>query len=221
MMKDFIKKHKTLSWVFGILGTLIFGGLGSGVWEIILKPFFSFMGNGIISFLINTSSSFSNEIYQNIAIRGLDRFQAKTYSLFIMLLGTVSIACFSFIFLIGLKKFKELNEPCLGNEDIDYVPWFFQSRKNFIIWMTVFFLISFLPFCVHFYDGMKTDFISKKVIYFEYLLKVNGDVINDVELKKIESKFAQIKKLEDYEKVIFDLEKIAVDNKKYINKNPL
>lgn len=68
---------------------------------------------------------------------------------------------------------------------------------------------------------MKTEFISKKVIYFEYLLKVNGDILSEQELKKIESNFAQIVKPEDYEKVISDLEKIAMENKKHINKNPL
>lgn len=68
---------------------------------------------------------------------------------------------------------------------------------------------------------MKTEFISKKVIYFECLLKVNGDILSEQELKKIESNFAQIVKPEDYEKVISDLEKIAMENKKHINKNPL
>lgn len=63
-MKEFIKKHKALSWVLGILGTLIIGGLGSGVWEILLKPALSFLSNGVINFLVDTSASFSNEIYQ-------------------------------------------------------------------------------------------------------------------------------------------------------------
>lgn len=81
MMKEFIKENKVLSWALGILGTLIIGGLGSGVWEVALKPLFSFLGNGIISFLVNKSTSFSNEIYQIISMRSLDRFQAKIYSL--------------------------------------------------------------------------------------------------------------------------------------------
>ncbi|OOV83518.1 hypothetical protein [Acinetobacter amyesii] len=221
MMKDFIKKHKTLSWVLGILGTLIIGGLGSGVWEIILKPFFSFMGNGIISFLINTSSSFSNEIYQNISIRGLDRFQAKIYSLFILLVGAISICSFSFTFIITRNKFKELNNLNEESIDQDYTPWFLQNKRNYNIFFIFFFLISFLPFCTYSYSSMKTEFISKKVIYFEYLIKVNGDALSEQELKKIESNFAQITKSKDYDDLINQLENIAMKNNKLINKNPL
>lgn len=71
------------------------------------------------------------------------------------------------------------------------------------------------------YDGMKTKFISKKVIHFEYLLKINGDTLNDQEIRKIESNFAQIKNSDDYSKIIDYLEKVALDNNKRINKNPL
>ncbi|OCR45574.1 hypothetical protein A4220_03480 [Acinetobacter pittii] len=96
-MKEFIKKHKALSWVLGILGTLIIGGLGSGVWEILLKPALSFLSNGVINFLVDTSASFSNEIYQSISMRSLDRFQAKTYSLIVTALGSITIlVCFYF-----------------------------------------------------------------------------------------------------------------------------
>lgn len=121
-MKDFIKKNKALSWGIGVVGALIIGGLSSGVWEIVLKPLFSFLGNAIIATLINTSSSFSNEIYQNISIRGLDRFQAKIYSLFIMLVGSISICSFSFAFLLTRNKFKELNNPNDECADQNYIP---------------------------------------------------------------------------------------------------
>ena len=104
MMKDFIKKHKVLSWVFGILGTLIIGGLGSGVWEVVLKPLFSFLGNGVINFLVNTSTSFSNEIYQIISMRSLDRFQAKIYSLIVFSMASfLFVLCFS-AYLMGKRK---------------------------------------------------------------------------------------------------------------------
>ncbi|MEQ1143357.1 hypothetical protein [Acinetobacter soli] len=216
-MKEFIKKHKALSWILGILGTLIVGGLGSGVWEIVLKPLLSFVGNGFINFLINKSTNFSNEIYQSISMRSLDRFQAKIYSLMVMFLATFSIFICLIAFSQGKKKFE------LVKEDIKQVDkqWIFKDRKNFYCFITIYFLLASVPFVTYTYDGMKTEFISKKVIYFEYLLKVNADVINDTDLKKIESQFAQIKSSEDYIKIIKKLENLAFVNNKNTNKNPL
>ena len=68
---------------------------------------------------------------------------------------------------------------------------------------------------------MKAQFISQKVIHFDYLLKINGDVLNDKDIRKIESSFAQIKNSDDYSKIIDYLEKVASHNNKHINRNPL
>ena len=68
------------------------------------------------------------------------------------------------------------------------------------------------------YEGMKADFVSNKLIRFEYLLKVNGDTLNEQELMAIESEFAQIQSSEDYIELIGKLEKLALKNNKRINK---
>ncbi|WP_151743382.1 hypothetical protein [Acinetobacter calcoaceticus] len=218
-MKEFIKKHKALSWILGILGTLIIGGLGSGVWEILLKPALSFLSNGVINFLVDTSASFSNEIYQSISMRSLDRFQAKTYSLIVTVLGSITIfVCFLFFTKVK-RKLDEERDGINGTEKDKN--WPLKNHKNFYIFMTFYFLLGCIPFFIYTYDGIKTNFIAKKVIEFEYLLKVNSDVLTDIELKKIESKFAQIRNAEDYRKIMTDLKEIAHQNNKHINKNPL
>lgn len=219
MMNDFIKKHNALGWVLGILGTLIVGGLGSGVWEVVLKPIFSFLGNGIINFLVQTSSSFSDEIYQSIALRSLDRFQAKTYSLIVMMLGLVTI--FMCVILFSKVK-KKLDDERDGVEcEEKEKNWVLRNHKNFYIFMVFYFLLGCIPFFIYTYDGIKTNFIARKVITFEYLLKINSDVISEFDLKKIESQFAQINNVNDYEKIIRNLENIAQKNNKHINKKPL
>lgn len=207
MRKDFIKKHKALSWFLGILGTLVLSGLGGGVWELALKPIFNFVGNGIINFLVNTSTSFSNEIYQSISLRSLDRFQAKTYSLIVMILGSVTIFVW---FILFSRAKKKLDEELHGSElEEKEKNWPLRNHKNFYIFMAFYFILGCIPFVIYTYDGIKTNFIARKVIAFEYLLKVNGDVMNELEHRKIESQFAQIKNASDYEKIIKKLENIV------------
>ena len=219
MMKDFIKKHKALSWFLGILGTLVLSGLGGGVWELALKPIFNFVGNGIINFLVNTSTSFSNEIYQSISLRSLDRFQAKTYSLIVMMLGSVTIFVW---FILFSRVKKKLDEELHGSElEEKEKNWPLRNHKNFYIFMAFYFILGCIPFVIYTYDGIKTNFIARKVIAFEYLLKINGDVMNELEHRKIESQFAQIKNASDYEKIIKKLENVSEKHNKHINKNPL
>lgn len=207
MMKDFIKKHKALSWFLGILGTLVLSGLGGGVWELALKPIFNFVGNGIINFLVNTSTSFSNEIYQSISLRSLDRFQAKTYSLIVMMLGSVTIFVW---FILFSRVKKKLDEELHGSElEEKEKNWPLRNHKNFYIFMAFYFILGCIPFVIYTYDGIKTNFIARKVIAFEYLLKINGDVMNELEHRKIESQFAQIKNASDYEKIIKKLENVS------------
>lgn len=130
MMKEFIKENKVLSWALGILGTLIIGGLGSGVWEVALKPLFSFLGNGIISFLVNKSTSFSNEIYQTISMRSLDRFQAKIYSLIVFSMASfLFILCFS-AYLIGKKRLDMDQSEQRDSSEKDR-GWILKNYKNF------------------------------------------------------------------------------------------
>lgn len=218
-MKDFIKKHKALSWFLGILGTLVLSGLGGGVWELALKPIFNFVGNGIINFLVNTSTSFSNEIYQSISLRSLDRFQAKTYSLIVMMLGSVTIFVW---FILFSRVKKKLDEELHGSElEEKEKNWPLRNHKNFYIFMAFYFILGCIPFVIYTYDGIKTNFIARKVIAFEYLLKINGDVMNELEHRKIESQFAQIKNASDYEKIIKKLENVSEKHNKHINKNPL
>ena len=219
MMKDFIIKHKALSWILGIVGTLILGGLGSGVWEVVLKPIFSFLGNAIINFLVQKSSSFSDEIYQSISLRSLDRFQAQTYSLIVTILGSVAIFASFLLFSLGKKKLDEERDGIENNEKEINSP--FKNHKNFYIFMIFYFLLCCILFVNYTYDGIKTNFIARKVINFEYLLKVNNDVLSEIKVKDVESQFAQIKNVDDYEKIIKKLEKIAKENNKHINKNPL
>jgi hypothetical protein len=168
---------------------------------------------------VQTSSSFSDEIYQSIALRSLDRFQAKTYSLIVMMLGLVTI--FMCVILFSKVK-KKLDDERDGVEcEEKEKNWVLRNHKNFYIFMVFYFLLGCIPFFIYTYDGIKTNFIARKVITFEYLLKINSDVISEFDLKKIESQFAQINNVNDYEKIIRNLENIAQKNNKHINKKPL
>ena len=107
--------------------------MGSGVWELVLKPLMSFLGNVIMNFLVNQSMNFSNEIYQTISMRSLDIFQAKTYTLIFFFLGFSMPVMSLTLYEIGNKYFRK-KEKQLDSEldnDVRDQGWFLKKRGKF------------------------------------------------------------------------------------------
>lgn len=221
-MKDFINKHKFLKWIIWFLGVLVIGGLGSGFWEMLLKPILSYTSNVVINYLVSISVNLSDDIYKSISFRNLYSVQIQIYNLMVLIFGILAIFMFGVIpKLIKFIKDNYLNfGTCIAkNEEVQKLE--FKEYKIIRLHMIMIFLMTFLVFIVGAFDVMKSQYISKKVFEFEYMLKVNSDVLNDDQLKQIESKFAQIRNSEDYEKIIKSLQEIALKNNKKLNRNPL
>jgi hypothetical protein len=54
-------------WALGVLGALAIGALGSGIWDIGLKPGFQFLGRGILTAATLGSSAIKDSIYREAA----------------------------------------------------------------------------------------------------------------------------------------------------------
>ncbi|EHU5198728.1 hypothetical protein JKP10_21085 [Vibrio vulnificus] len=59
--------NKLVKYIVAGVGTIIIGGLGSGVWERILSPLLDYVVSGISTLLSYLSSSYDDSIYQKAA----------------------------------------------------------------------------------------------------------------------------------------------------------
>ncbi|MGD1396438.1 hypothetical protein ACP6IB_26525 [Vibrio harveyi] len=58
--------NKFFQWTLGIIGTVLLGALGSGLWELFLADALVFIGKGILSILSSLSSTYLDSLYKNI-----------------------------------------------------------------------------------------------------------------------------------------------------------
>jgi hypothetical protein len=53
-------------WTFGIIGTVLLGAIGSGIWDWILSDLFSWLGSAFISFASSLSQTFVDSLYKDV-----------------------------------------------------------------------------------------------------------------------------------------------------------
>ena len=58
--------HIYLKWLVGILGTILLGAIGSGVWDLILSDFFSWLGGVVLNLVSSMSQSYLDSLYEDI-----------------------------------------------------------------------------------------------------------------------------------------------------------
>jgi len=88
-------------YLFGALGTLILGAIGSGIWEILFRPGLSRVG----SFIVSISGKANEAVYQNAALD-----PTLVASLFLLLLTIYIPMIFAMWFLYkGFFSLKKRN----------------------------------------------------------------------------------------------------------------
>src|SRR4030043_325159 len=71
--------------LMGILLTILLGAIGSGLWDVVLKSFFNWMGRLLLTFVTLGLTSASNRIYQNVS-KGLHEVPILHIFLIIMMI---------------------------------------------------------------------------------------------------------------------------------------
>lgn len=197
----FIKNNKTLSIILGLLGSILIGALGSGVWEYLLKPLLSYGLNLILDLSTLGIESFKNDIYLSIAEGFSEKNSLNIYNF-------ITTLYFGFIFsiyLLLLKKSKSQKEEVTKNNEKDYPS---EKRKRLYLFT---FLIIFLLIITSI-QNIKLQYINNSIIHYYQLTNIAAPYVSNEDIKSFNSKFSLIKNKNDYEKVINDLYIILKNN---------
>src|SRR5437868_15179640 len=62
-----------VKWIVGIIGTIVLGALGSGLWDLCLRDFFVWSGHGILTLITLGIGSVRDSVYFEIAKGRTDR----------------------------------------------------------------------------------------------------------------------------------------------------
>lgn len=205
-IKNFINNNKTLSWLVGIIGVLIIGGLGNGVWEYILKPLFSFSIDLILNLSTLGIESFKDTVYQSIAEGFSEKNSIQAYGLVTMLYVWLSMIVFTFL----LKKYKNSTKKENHNTNESKISLNRDLGMKKRLYILSF--LTFILFIITFIENIQLRYINNSIVYYNQLINITTPYISEQEVKNFNSKFSLIKNKTDYEKIINDLHLILEKN---------
>jgi hypothetical protein len=86
-----VRKIFSVRNILTLLGALVIGALGSGIWDTLLKPMFSWLGTALLDVATLGKQSLIDGIYVEVAKGSYERAANATYQLLITVLGVAGI----------------------------------------------------------------------------------------------------------------------------------
>lgn len=158
-----------------IIKIVLLGALGSGLWELLLKPLKNLLISQTFKF-IDSNKDFSESIYQDIAM-GL--YENNRSFIFLCSVTLLSLLC-----LFDLAQYYSLFSEELMN--IASVVLFFASLFSFFLCIYNYFILSY-----------KTSMIC----HYKWLLARCDFYLNEEDKREIKMSFLKIKNKNDYDRI--------------------
>lgn len=176
--------------ILWVLGTIVLGALGSGLWDIAVKPAMVFMVNFLIDVILGAFGNKQDSIYKEIA--SLNR---EITGRFILSFGMGLLAgSISFI----LLRFFRIQ----GGNDRETTP----PSKYFVALFGIFVFV-FLTFTVG-----KTSYVISKQDNYLQLKRIVLPYLSHEEGLKLDAEFSMISTSKAYDELMNTMKKVASAN---------
>ncbi len=202
--------------VLSVVGTILLGAIGSGLWNIAIDPFFSLIGRNIIYF-----GSFGFNIVRNLFYMDIAKGHHDQSSLLIL-----ATMLFVGSFLLGNnfpfkkrteKQINEYRNKIISKElgknikldDIEYLEVLERFTLKFKFKVYLFYIFFFSMFVFKF---ITNSYTNKTITDFNQSFLICKPYMETGEENTIMSKFYQIQSKEDLEVIIKRLNEIAEEN---------
>jgi hypothetical protein len=192
--------------VFTIVGTLILGAIGSGLWERLFDPAYVWIRDGILNLATFGIRSLKNEMYQNVA-RGIHQEAA----IFVMMMATASIATLAIsiglIILVGGRRRLVSSADDFSSKKkgrlVSIVDRLFNSRAMAILVILYAVMIFFV--------GYRINYCDLAIIHYNQVRAIIKPLVAVGAVDVFDAEFAQITSSEEYKRLIQKMERIAQD----------
>lgn len=215
--------------IFGVIGALIIGGLGNGVWEYVFEPAFTWGLSGILNVATLGAQTFKDELYGEIA-KGFH--EESSLSLANSLYYWVGYGVAFWLFLLTRRTKRLVSTIATKNIEINeleakadgysepIVPEDLPTRisdlrarvqqqapKAELLHKTayLFFAVGIAFFAWMVIGGAKDRYINTAIVHYKQSLAIVAPLATDKELLTFKSRFARIASKGDYEALITDI----------------
>lgn len=183
--------------IFALIGSILIGGIGSGVWEKILSPLFNFISNSITTILSFLSSTYSDSLYQSAT------HVYNTNNSSLLLIYIISILLF--IYALNSKK------------DNNFINGLVKASKVYTQgWTGIVFAGSLLILSIFFVT--RYDAINTIRSYSQQQMEIVRPYIGEQKYFQLRSDYLKIQNKNDFEKFLINLYKAGESSNIKIDK---
>lgn len=216
--------------ILGVIGALIVGGLGNGVWEYVLEPAFTWSLDGILNIATLGVQAFKDDVYREIA-KGFHEESSLSLANTLYFWIGYGVAFGLFLFTRKTKDLvsriatskKELDDleaiideqvkpsgtqddlrlriSNLRKENLGLEPKAKLMHKAAYVLFV--FGIAFFGWMI--IGNAKDRYINSAIVYYEQALSIISPLATDKELAVFKSRFARVASKSDYEALISDI----------------
>ena len=186
---DISKIKKRFLWV---IATIVLGAIGSGCWEIALKPAGVWLIVKSWSLILSIFDSLSDAFYTDVARGRVGRFDQFFW-------GCAGGIGFGLLILLILDSTKRLKDQVRN----------FLRRQNSFPKIVLIALLSGMLLSM----GTKSGFVLIKISQYEQMLNIASSVVSYEIHTDYVKRFALTECIEDYESLMRDMATVISDNK--------
>jgi len=185
-----------------VIGAILIGAIGSGVWEHLLKPTIKFISYSTVKILSLISSNFKDEVYVNASYGFNEEYSMKTY--FLLVFGIIYIILVvTYTTRRTLKRYIDEKNENITTEGIRS-----PTKKRLILLLLLFITATSLMFFLQ-----AQDLYSHRVTTWSLssVERVRGKITEE-EYKTLRSKFFLVDSAKDYYEFYDELLQLAKEN---------
>lgn len=196
----------TLKVVLGVAATIVLGAVGSGVWELVFSPSFTWLGRSLLTVVTLGLESVSDAIYVDVAKGHHELPSLIVYNL----LGTIILMSLLFGFFViqnSLLRSKFRQSP--EGKTPEQLKGLKRRADYLLIWLLL--VMTFLCTTVFVRSVMHT-YTNIAVTYFNQCLTIVLPYVSPEEERRLRSEFARISSRKNYEQLVNELREHATSN---------
>lgn len=204
--------------VLGIVGAILIGAIGSGLWDVGVKPGGRWLGRAILDVATLGSASVKDATYREAARGYHEEAVLEIYSMF---LGLIT----GFVFGIPIFMRPRKSRPTMlvrspqdmGSDDLARLAlerkraFELQTRRRFRLFymseLLVLLMVSFL-----FVKLLKTNQANRACTFYSQSMAICRPYIDERQAQMLASQFAGIQGRADYIGIVDELRRIAASN---------
>lgn len=191
--------------VLGVVGTIVLGAVGSGVWETLFSPMASWLGRAFLSLVTLGLESARDSIYESVA-----EGHHEVPSLFVYAFLAALMAVFP-LGLTGPVLIRDRLRQNLKEKTADELAILSRRLRR---WLAILTAISVLLGSAFLGRFVMHSYVNKAVTHFEQSMRIVAPHIDISEERLLRSEFASIKSKTDFTAVMEKVRTIAQNHKK-------